>query len=47
MTLDVTAIQGACDERFASVREIFAERIASGEDFGGSLKCSWISFRPS
>lgn len=37
MTLDVTAIQGACDERFASVREIFAERIASGEDFGGSL----------
>ena len=37
MSLNVTSIQGECDPRYAGVRDAFASRIASGEDFGGSL----------
>lgn len=37
MSLDVTSIQGTCDPRYAGVRDAFAARVASEEDFGGSL----------
>lgn len=37
MSLESTSIQGECDARYASVREAFASRIGSGEDFGGSI----------
>lgn len=30
-------VQGACDDRFTGLREVFASQIASGEDLGASL----------
>lgn len=37
MCQHATSIQGNCAPRYAGVRDAFAERIASGLDFGGSL----------
>lgn len=35
--VDQTVVGGTCSDRFASLRELFAEKLASGEDLGASL----------